>query len=290
MSKNLYFIILFILLFVSCFSSKKSSSFVDKQIIMGIMFPGNFDDKGYFQNAFEAAVKIRNEFGMKLIPKVLTPYPVEGKRLMTASEVLEEDVYTVQKDGANLIWFISAHFSDSALRLAHENTNIFYGIIDPFGYDDNNLIPKNFLAINFKAEEGSFLAGYLAAKMSKSNRIGFITGVKIKYVERFLVGFRAGAFYAEPKTRVIVNRVLDEFSGASGKSVAEHMYIENGVDVIFPVMGPAALGVFSAAKKLGAGHYVIGINKDQSPLHLSMLLLLCLRMLERQYIIIHWML
>ncbi|BDU62941.1 basic membrane protein C [Candidatus Borrelia fainii] len=266
MSKNLYFIILFILLFVSCFSSKKSSSFVDKQIIMGIMFPGNFDDKGYFQNAFEAAVKIRNEFGMKLIPKVLTPYPVEGKRLMTASEVLEEDVYTVQKDGANLIWFISAHFSDSALRLAHENTNIFYGIIDPFGYDDNNLIPKNFLAINFKAEEGSFLAGYLAAKMSKSNRIGFITGVKIKYVERFLVGFRAGAFYAEPKTRVIVNRVLDEFSGASGKSVAEHMYIENGVDVIFPVMGPAALGVFSAAKKLGAGHYVIGINKDQSPL------------------------
>lgn len=262
MSKNLCFIILFILLFVSCFSSKESSSFIDRQIIMGIMFPGNFDDKGYFQNAFEGVVKIKNEFGIKLIPKVLTPYPVEGKRLMTASEVLEEDVYTLQKDGANLIWLISAHFSDSALRLAHKNTNIFYGIIDPVGYDNNILIPKNFLVIHFKAEEGSFLAGYLAAKMSKSNRIGFLTGVNIKYVERFLVGFRAGAFYAEPKTKMIVKRVLDEFSEASGKFVAKHMYIEDGVDVIFPVMGPAALGVFSAAKELGAGHYVIGVNKD----------------------------
>ncbi|AHH09552.1 Basic membrane protein C precursor [Borrelia parkeri SLO] len=266
MPKNLYFIILFVLLFVSCFSSEESSSFVDRQIIMGIMFPGNFDDKGYFQNAFEGTIEIRKEFETKVIPKVLTPYPVEGKRLMTVSEALEEDVYTLQKDGANFIWFISAHFSDSALRLAHENTNIYYGIIDPFGYDDNILIPKNFLAINFRAEEGAFLAGYLAAKMSKSNRIGFMTGINLKYVERFLVGFRAGAFYAEPKTRMIVKRVLDEFSEYSGKSVAEHMYIEDGVDVIFPVMGLAALGVFSAAKNLGAGHYVIGINKDQSHL------------------------
>ncbi|AHH03365.1 Basic membrane protein C precursor [Borrelia nietonii YOR] len=264
MSKNLCFIILFILLFVSCFSSKESSSVaVSSNVVMGIVFPGNFDDKGYFQNALDGAISIRDEFGIKLISKVLTPYPAEGKILMTADEVLAEDVYALQKDGVNFTWFISAHFSDSALRFSHENPNVFYGIVDPINYD-NVIIPKNFLAINFRSEEGAFLAGYLAAKMSKSNRVGFLTGVNVGHIERFLVGFRAGAFYANPKTRVIFKRILDDFSEVSGKFVAEHMYVEDGIDVIFPVMGSASLGVFAAAKELGAGHYVIGANKDQA--------------------------
>ncbi|APR65283.1 basic membrane protein [Borrelia anserina Es] len=261
--KNLCFMILFGFLFVSCFSSGESSSVIDKQVVMGVVAQSNFDDEGYLQSAFESAVKIRNEFGIKLVPKVLTPYPVEGKRLMTSDEVLAEDVYSLQKDGANLIWFISARFSDSAVRFSHENPNIYYGIIDPFNYN-NVLIPKNFLAINFKSEEGAFLAGYLAAKMSKRNRIGFVTGVNVGYVERFLVGFRAGAFYANPKTRVILKRILDEMSKDNGRFVAERMYIDDGVDVIFPVMGPASLGVFDAAKRLGDGYYVVGVNRDQS--------------------------
>lgn len=266
MSKNLCFIILFSLLFVSCFSSKKSSSVaVDSRIVMGIMAPGDFNDKGYLQNALDGAVNIRNEFKIKLIPKVLTPYPVEGKRLMTADEVLAEDVYALQKDGVNFIWFISAHFSEPALRFAYENPNIFYGIIDPFNYV-NVQLPKNLLAINFKSEEGAFLAGYLAAKMSKSNRIGFLTGVDVGYVERFVIGFRAGAFYANPKTKVILKRILDELSNDTGKEIAEHMYVEEGIDVIFPVMGPALFGVFTAAKELGPGHYVIGVNKDMAHL------------------------
>ncbi|ACH94625.1 BMP family ABC transporter substrate-binding protein [Borrelia recurrentis] len=264
MSKNLSFILLFVLMFISCFFSKKKfAKSVDDQIVIGLVASGSFDDEGYFQNFLDGVIDIKNEFGTKVIPKVITPYPSEEKMLMTASELLLEDVCELQNKGANLVWFIGASFSDSVIRFAHENFNVLYGIIDPLHYE-NILIPQNFVAINFRSEEGSFLAGYLASKMSKSNRIGFVTGVNMDYVERFVIGFRAGAFYANPTTRVIVKRMLDEVDKVAGKLFAEHMYVEDGVDIIFPVMGPASLGMFKAAKELGVGHYIIGVNKDQS--------------------------
>ncbi|WP_024653890.1 BMP family ABC transporter substrate-binding protein [Borrelia persica] len=270
MCRGLCFIFLFFLLFMSCFNSKSnflnSSNNINERVVMGMVALGNFDDNGYLQTSFEGAVRVKDEFGINFISKVTTPsYSVEGERIMTADEVLSKDVYSLQKEGANFVWFISAHFSEPVIRFVHENPNIFYGIIDPFHYDDV-LISKNFLAINFRSEEGAFLAGYLASKKSKSNRIGFVTGVRVDYVERFWVGFKAGAFYANPKTRVILKRMLDDVNEVSGKLFAEYMYTEDDIDVIFPVMGPASLGMFIAAKELGDGHYIIGVNKDQSHL------------------------
>ncbi|UPA17252.1 BMP family ABC transporter substrate-binding protein (plasmid) [Borrelia coriaceae] len=264
MSKNLFF--LFSLFFMSCVLPEESEADIEEKFIFGIVFPDRFDDNGYFQNAFEGALELSNVFGIKLIPKVLTPYPIEDRKLITSDELLTEDVLALQNEGANFIWFISSYFSDMAIRFAYENPHIFYGMVDNLGHEDKDKLPKNLVSMVFRSEEGSFLAGYLASKMSKSNKLGFVTSVDVCSVERFLVGFRAGAFYANPKTRVILRRLSDDRDELLGKSVAKHMYIEDGVDVIFPVMGPAAIGIFHAAKELGTGYYVIGINKDQSHL------------------------
>ncbi|WP_445435955.1 hypothetical protein [Candidatus Borreliella tachyglossi] len=45
---------------------------------MGIVAESDFYDKGYFQSAIEGAIRVRDELGIKLMPKVLIPYPVEG--------------------------------------------------------------------------------------------------------------------------------------------------------------------------------------------------------------------
>ncbi|UPA17396.1 BMP family ABC transporter substrate-binding protein (plasmid) [Borrelia coriaceae] len=263
MSKNLCFMFLFSLFFISCFFSRKSSTVINNQVVMGIISPRSFDTNGYFRNAFNGALNASNEFGIKLIPKVLTPYPVEGKRLMTFDEVLSEDIFALQKEGANFIWFVSSYFSDMAIRFAYENSDILYGIIDDFSREQA-VFPKNLISIVFRVEEGAFLAGYLASKVSKSNRIGFVTGVNIPNVNRFLVGFRAGAFYENSKTRVILKRILKDRDEAVGEAVAKYMYLQDGVDVILPVVGPAVFGIFRVAKDLGPGHYVIGIDKEHS--------------------------
>ncbi|AHH11605.1 BMP family ABC transporter substrate-binding protein (plasmid) [Borrelia coriaceae] len=269
MSRNLFF--LFFLFFMSCFFTQVKEELAgdvfEHKIIMGIIAPGRFDDNGYFQNAFEGALELSNVFGIKLIPKVLTPYPIEDRKLITSDELLTEDVLALQNEGVNFIWFISSYFSDMAIRFAYENPHVFYAIVDDMGHNDMDKLPKNLVAFSFRVEEGAFLAGYIASKMSKKKKLGFVTGASImRNVERFLVGFRAGAFYENPKTRVILRRVLEHTDESVGEDIAKYMYIEDGVDVIFPVMGPAVFGIFRIAKELGTGHYVIGVNKDQSHL------------------------
>ncbi|UPA17248.1 BMP family ABC transporter substrate-binding protein (plasmid) [Borrelia coriaceae] len=264
MSKSICLILFF---FISCFATKESSDDVDKKFVMGMLFPANYNDNGYLQNSFEGASSVSNVFGIKFIPKVVTPYPIESNRLMTFDEVLTEDILALQKEGANFIWFVSSYFSESSVRFAYENPHIFYAIVDDLGHNDMDKLPKNLLSIIFRLEEGAFLAGYIASKMSKSNKLGFVTGASImRNVKRFLVGFRAGAFYENSKTRVILKRVLKDRDEAVGEDIAKYMYIEDGIDVIFPVMGPAVFGIFRIAKELGPGHYVIGVNKDQSHL------------------------
>ncbi|QMU99165.1 BMP family ABC transporter substrate-binding protein [Borrelia sp. A-FGy1] len=266
MCKNLCFVILSSLLLISCTKSETSSSLSSgKKVIMGIVAETDFNDKGYFQSAFDGAMKVRDEFGIKLIKKVLTPYPIKGKENMTEDEALTKDIYDLQKEGANFIWMIGTRYSDLSIRFSYENPSIFYGIIDSFDYSASEIrVPKNSLGVRFRSQEGAFLAGYVAAKMSRRNKIGFLSGPKVEYVENFLVGFKAGAFYANPRAIVIAKRLFNIFDKSASKLVAKHMYVDDGVDVIFPVAGFASIGVFDAVKELGTGRYVIGINQDQS--------------------------
>ena len=145
-----------------------------------------FNDKGYFQSALDGGMKVRDEFGIKLITKVLTPYPIKGKELMTEDEVVTEDVYDLQKEGANFVWLVGTRYSELSLRFSYENPSICYGIIDSFDYNEHDIkVPKNSLGVRFKAQEGSFLAGYVAAKMSRRNKIGFLSGPRLSILKIF---------------------------------------------------------------------------------------------------------
>ncbi|UER67560.1 BMP family protein [Borrelia sp. BU AG58] len=265
MFKNICFISFF--LFVSCVKSEESSLSFGGKFTMGIVAEAEFKDKGFLQGAFEGTVKVRDEFGINLITKILTPYPVKGKELMTKEEAALEDIYSLQKEGANFIWLIGSLYSGNLLRLSYENPNVFYGIVDPIDYGSLGIkVPRNGLGIKFRHQEGAFLAGYVAAKMSRRGKVGFLSLPFLEYLEDFLVGFQAGALYANPRVRVFVKRLFASgfYDKSSGKFAAKHMYVNDGVDVIFPVAGIASLGVFEAAKELGPGRYAIGVDRDQA--------------------------
>lgn len=80
-----------------------------------------------------------------------------------------------------------------SVKLSYERPDIYYGIIDAFDYGDIQ-VPKNSLAIKFRNEEAAFLAGYIAAKMSRKEKIGFLTGPMSEHLKDFKFGFKAGIF------------------------------------------------------------------------------------------------
>lgn len=129
--------------------------------------------------------------------------------------------------------------------------------------------PDNVVSTVFAVEEGSFLAGLLAASMPGAQKLGFIGAADIPVLKPFLTGFRAGIHYASPGIPLDVAYISQapDFSGfnhpAKGHAVATEMY-ERGVTTIFSVAGLTGNGVIQAAR--AADRFVIGVDSDQDHL------------------------
>src|SRR5262245_10956786 len=150
--------------------------------------------------------------------------------------------------------------------VAKEYPNIHFAIIDGVSQ-----LP-NVASIVFKEHEGSYLAGIIAAKTTRSNTLGFVGGMDIPLIHRFEKGYEEGAKFVNPNVRVIPNYVgvTDAAWNNPGKgSELALAQISKGADVIFAAAGNSGLGVFDAVEKAGtesgrATHFAIGVDSNQN--------------------------
>ena len=122
---------------------------------------------------------------------------------------------------------------------------------------------KNVYSITFKQNEGSYLAGALAAKLSTTQKIGFLGGMDIPVINDFLVGYIEGAKATSPDVKVAVSYIGSFGDSAKGKEMAAAQYSQ-GVDIGFNVAGQAGLGQIDAARD--AKKLAIGVDSDQAML------------------------
>ncbi len=210
---------------------------------------GGVNDKSFNQSAWEGMQRAEKELGMK------ASY-IESKQEADFSPNLET-LYDAKND---LIWGIGFMMADAVKSAAETNKDAKYAIVD-FSYDEKT--PSNVIGVVFKAEQPSFLVGYIAGKMSKTGKVGFVGGVKGVVIDGFDYGFRAGVKYANKDAQVLV-QYADSFNdSAKGKAIANQMY-QNGADIIFHAAGGVGLGVIESAKE--NKKYVIGVDRDQNNL------------------------
>lgn len=133
-----------------------------------------------------------------------------------------------------------------------------YAIIDAVVPD------PNVVSITFKEEDGSFLAGALAAMVSPSHHIAFLGGIDIPLIEKFEAGYIAGAREIDPKIRVDVKYAGSFDDVAAGKELANLMY-DDGADIIFTAAGKVGLGAIDAAKAR-ENALIIGVDSNQDAL------------------------
>lgn len=131
-------------------------------------------------------------------------------------------------------------------------------------YIDGNTDIQDVTSCSFSQNEGAFLAGVLAANLSKNGKVGFVGGADMAVIHDYEVGFKQGVEYVKNGTQVIVRYTNDHYDAALGK-VTAHASFEEGADVIFQAAGPAGLGVLEAAAEYG--FTAIGVDTDQCYLH-----------------------
>jgi len=166
----------------------------------------------------------------------------------------------VQRD-FDLIYGIGFLLKESIEEVATQRTDNQFALVD-----EVSDLP-NVASLMFKEQEGAFLAGVAAARMTKSDKIGFVGGMEIPVIERFEAGFLAGVAAVKPELKVDVQYTGDFAKAELGKATANRMY-SSGVDIIFHAAGGSGNGVFSEAKERkkadpNAYVWVIGVDSDQ---------------------------
>jgi basic membrane protein A len=169
----------------------------------------------------------------------------------------EPNLAAFASQGYNIIFAGSFSFEDALSSVAPQFPNIKFAIVDGDAPDLPNCV-----ALHFREEQSSFLAGYLAGAMTRKKTIGFVGGMEIPLIKKFEAGYRAGAKTANPAVRVLDAYTGDWDDVSKGKTQAAQEF-GNGADIIFQAAGKSGLGVIEAAKEMGSGYYAIGVDSDQ---------------------------
>ncbi len=216
---------------------------------------GGLEDRSFNQASWEGLQQAEAEFG------------VEAEAIVSTGETdLAPNVQQAVDSGCELIVTVGFELADATLAQAGNNPDLAFAIVDEV------VEAPNVKPVVFDTAQAAYLAGYLAAGVSKTGVVATFGGGNQPPVTLFMDGFVDGvAKYNEVHGAAV--RVLGwdkaaqdgAFTGDfedinKGKALSEG-FIDQGADVILPVAGQVGEGATSAALERG-GVSVIWVDSD----------------------------
>jgi len=219
---------------------------------------GGIDDKSFNATAWKGITDAEDKLG------------IEGKYL-ESKEVAdyEKNLNAFIEEKCDLIVTVGFLIGDATKAAAEANPDIKFSIVD-YNYDP---AIANVTGQIFQTDEAAILAGYLAAGVTKTGKVGTFGGLPIPTVTIFMDGFYKGvAKYNEVKGTNVQVLGWDPAAPDSGLfsmsfddqqkgSELAKSLMDEGADIIMPVAGPVGLGTAAAVKERGSG-YIIGVDSD----------------------------
>ncbi len=208
-----------------------------------IVVAGQFGDRSFYDSSKEGGDRLAKDYANVTVKYIECNNENHDVQMRDAADM------------GNIVVCVGWEFYDIE-TIAPE-----YPDVDFIWIDNATEAPvANVLNITYAQNEGSFLAGYIAAAMSKTGTVGAVGGEDNMTINDFIVGFRQGAAYYNEATKVEVNYTNTYDDPAKGKDCAKILN-DRGADVIFQIASKAGDGVFEAAQE--GGFYAIGVDSDQ---------------------------
>src|SRR5579863_1089136 len=148
---------------------------------------GKFD-KSFNEGVFNGATKFTKDTG------------IDFRELEIQNEAQREQVLRkFAKDGYSPIIMPGFAWATALGKVADEFPKTKFGIID-------SVVDKpNVQSMVFKTEQSSFLVGVIAAKTTKTDKVGFVGGMDIPLISKFECGYAQGVKYVNAKDEVYAN-------------------------------------------------------------------------------------
>ena len=223
-----------------------------------VLDTGGVDDRSFNQSSWaglQAANKVNKNIAISYVPS-------------NSQNDYAPNLAAEKSKGCGTIIAVGGLMGDAVTAAAKKNPDQTYAEID---------FPStapNMYGLQYNTAQGAFLAGYLAAGMTKTGKVATFGGLPIPPVTIYMDGFWEGVQYYNQKNGKSV-QVLgwDEkkqkagtFSNSftdlnKGKQISQ-TFIGQGADIIFPVAGGTGLGAGAAAKSSNGKDTVIWVDTD----------------------------
>jgi simple sugar transport system substrate-binding protein len=181
--------------------------------------------------------------------KIQTTYVENVPETADAERVLRQ----LAADGNSLIFATSFGYMESVLKVAKQFPKVHFEHVNGFK------TAANVVTYQPKFDEGFYLLGLIAGKMTKSNTLGFIGSFPIPDVVRDADAFELGAQSVNPKAKLKVVWVSTWYDPGKERQAAETL-IAQGADVLSQNTDSPA-GIQAAEAK---GVYAFALDSDMS--------------------------
>jgi basic membrane protein A len=220
---------------------------------------GGLDDRGF------------NEFSINGLERAEEELGVDGRvfESKSADDYLP-NLTSAAEDDSDLIVAVGFLLGHSVAEAAGEYTEVNFAGVDNFygeppdcgeGEDQDPCVQPNMLGLVFPSEESGYLAGIVAAMMTKSGTVSTVGGEKIPPVDNWIAGFQQAVKDTKPSVKTLNQYSQDFVDPAKCKEIALDQ-IRQGSDIVFQVAGRCGLGAIDAACE--EGKWAIGVDADQS--------------------------
>ena len=208
-----------------------------------------FGDMGSCDQMLAGLEKARDDFGVEI--KALESDGVAAH---------EDDVRAMARDGYDLIITTFPNMTQATVTVAEEYPDTSFGCIYQFVNSEETSVP-NIYDAQFHGQEAMYILGAMAAKLTKTNKVGMICGAEEPSPNADGNAFMSAIKTYNPDCEVQFAYVGSYEDVAKAKEIAVAM-INAGCDIIQTDAGKCQVGIMEAAK--AAGILVCGDTNDYS--------------------------
>jgi len=218
------------------------------QLMLGMVTDtGGLGDRSFNDSAYAGLLKAKQQLGAS----------IEVQQSKSAADY-QPNLTVLADGGFDEIFAIGFLMNDDLTEVAKNYPSNHFAIVDAVNGQ------PNVASVTFREQDGSFLAGALAAMVTKTKSIGFLGGIDSPLLRKFEAGYTAGAREVDPNVKVVVKYVGSFEDVASGKELAAVMY-GGGTDIIYVAAGKSGLGAIDETRAR-PNVYAIGVDSDQDAL------------------------
>ena len=207
-----------------------------------IVMPGNITDQSWNQTGYEGIKRAEEQLGIEVAYSERVHQPDQLEALTDYA-----------RRGYDVVIGHGGEFVDAVQRAAERHPDTLFVVTNGFISDDN------ISSVTFNFKQFGYAIGFLAGKMSEAGKGGYISAQQIQVATDLEDGFKQGFRSVHPDAEILVAYTNDWDDVAKAKEAALNQ-LDQGVDVIFPLLDNAQIGALQAAQERDAWSF--GVWQD----------------------------